>query len=142
MKKLLLSFMIILCSNAINSQTPTSTPDPNAPEITFEKLKWEYPAQAYATEFQKEFVFKNTGKTPLIISNAQTSCGCDDCSFPKETIMPGKTGIIKYRYDTNRIGKFSKSFTVTSNSKTPSLCITVSGEVNPPPKEAEAVEAK
>lgn len=139
MKKLLLSLLIVFSCNAIYSQTSPAS-DPNAPEMTFEKLKWEFPAQPYASEFKKEFVFKNTGKSPLVIIQATTSCGCDNCSYPKEPIAPGKTGIITYWYDTKRPGKFTKSFYVVSNAKTSQIVVTVSGEIIPPPKEVE--EAK
>jgi len=125
---------------SVNAFSQTATDNSKTPEITFEKLKWTFPEIPYQSGFTKEFVFTNTGKSPLIISNAQTSCGCDDVSYPKEPIMPGKTGIIKYMYDTNRVGPFTKGFTVSSNAKTATVYITVSGKVAPP-KEKEIVEA-
>ena len=77
-----------------------------------------------------EFKFKNTGKEPLIISNARGSCGCTVPTWPKEPIMKGQTGIIKVHYDTKRVGAFTKTVTITSNSKTPSKVITIKGLIN------------
>ena len=138
MKKLLLSTLIIFCNTLIYSQTDTS----KAPEITFEKLKWEFGTVPYAGAFNQQFVFKNTGKSPLIITEATTSCGCDVASATKEPIMPGKTGVIRYTYDTKRVGKFTKTCSIISNAKSPQVVLTISGEVSPPPKDVEKVDPK
>ncbi|MEJ7611225.1 MAG: DUF1573 domain-containing protein [Ferruginibacter sp.] len=39
--------------------------------------------------------FKNTGKTPLIITNASASCGCTVPEKPEQPIQPGETGFKK-----------------------------------------------
>ena len=36
------------------------------------------------------FEFKNTGDKPLIIQNAEGSCGCTTPECPKAPILPGK----------------------------------------------------
>jgi hypothetical protein len=44
--------------------------------------------------------------------------------------MPGKSGIIKVRYNTNSIGNFSKTVTVQSNAvNEPRITLTIKGEV-------------
>lgn len=63
------------------------------------------------------FEFTNTGKEPLIIQNASASCGCTTPEWPKEPILPGKTGKITVRYTTQgRPGPFTKSIFITSNA--------------------------
>lgn len=63
------------------------------------------------------FEFTNTGKEPLIIQNASASCGCTTPDWPKEPILPGKTGKITVRYTTQgRPGPFTKSVFITSNA--------------------------
>ena len=64
----------------------------------------------------RKFTFKNTGSEPLIIKNAQGSCGCTVPTYPKEPIMPGQSAAIEVRYDTQRIGAFTKTVTLTTNS--------------------------
>ena len=140
MKKLLLPLLLAFCGRAFSQTTATDTA--NSPVITFEKTNWTYPEIPFDSGFRKEFVFKNTGKSPLIISNAQTSCGCDDAMYPREPVMPEKTGIITYIYDTERVGAFTKSFTVTSNAKNGQIVIQVHGSVAAPPKEPEANAVK
>ena len=51
----------------------------------------------------RSFEFTNTGDAPLIITNAQSTCGCTVPSYPKEPIMPGKSGKIEVKYN-NKIG--------------------------------------
>ncbi|GAA4448724.1 DUF1573 domain-containing protein [Rurimicrobium arvi] len=64
-----------------------------------------------------EFKFHNTGKAPLIISNANANCGCTSPIFSKEPILPGEKGTISVTYHTeNHPGNFEKFVYVTSNS--------------------------
>jgi hypothetical protein len=51
------------------------------------------------TPVSYNFVFTNTGKAPLVLSNAVGSCGCTAAEWPKEAIAPGKTGVIKVTYN-------------------------------------------
>jgi hypothetical protein len=75
------------------------------------------------------FTFKNTGDAPLIISRVKSSCGCTVPKKPEEPIMPGKTGEIKVKYDTNRVMPFRKTITVTSNAETPTVALKIKGLV-------------
>lgn len=70
------------------------------------------------------FEFKNTGSTPLIISNATAACGCTIPEKPLEPIMPGETGTIKVKFDSKgRKGKMYKNVTVVANADFPQLVI-------------------
>ncbi len=87
----------------------------------------------------RKFTFKNVGDEPLIISNAQGSCGCTVPTWPKEPIMPGQSGAIEVRYDTQRVGPFSKSVTLTTNEANPSRVLSIKGDVKAAPAEATGV---
>lgn len=76
-----------------------------------------------------EFEFKNTGKDALIITNVSSSCGCTVPTYPKEPIEKNKTGVIKVKYDTKRIGIFTKSVKVFSNAKNSPVKLIIKGEV-------------
>ena len=41
---------------------------------------------------------------------------------------------------TNRVGKFTKTITLTTNASKKPIILTIKGEVNPPPKEIAAPE--
>lgn len=103
--------------------------NPNAPEITFENDLHDYGTIKQGADGNCEFKFKNTGKEPLIISNARGSCGCTVPTYPKEPIMKGQTAVIKVHYDTKRVGAFTKTVTIESNAKSATKVLTIKGLV-------------
>lgn len=61
------------------------------------------------------FEFTNTGNEPLLITNAQSTCGCTVPSFSKEPIAPGASGKIEVKYNMNP-GPIRKTITIESNA--------------------------
>lgn len=62
--------------------------------------------------------FKNTGNKPLIIANANGTCGCTIADKPKEPVAPGEEGMIKARFNSQGQGtNVSKTVTVDANTK-------------------------
>lgn len=80
------------------------------------------------------FEFTNTGNAPLIISNVKSTCGCTVPKKPEGPIMPGETGEIEVKYDTNRVNPIRKTITVTSNAETPTVALKIKGLVVDPSK--------
>ncbi|HNP94510.1 MAG TPA: DUF1573 domain-containing protein [Cyclobacteriaceae bacterium] len=76
-----------------------------------------------------EFKFTNTGKTPLVITNVQASCGCTTPDWSKEPIPPGGQGFIKATYNAAAIGAFNKSVTVMANVDQGFKQLSIKGEV-------------
>jgi len=139
MKKVFAAALLVLglAFNGKAQEATTPNIDPNAPEIKFEQETIDYGTLDYDGNTLREFKFKNTGKSPLILSNVQVSCGCTNVDgWPKEPIAPGKSSSFKVKYDSKRVGKFDKKITVTSNSKNPSVVLTIKGEVKPAPAAA------
>ncbi len=99
------------------------------PEIIFESETVDYGTIDKGADGVREFKFTNSGKSPLIISNARGSCGCTVPTWPKEPIKPGESGVIKVKYDTSRPGPINKSVTITSNAKTPTKVLRIKGNV-------------
>jgi hypothetical protein len=64
------------------------------------------------------FKVKNTGKSPLVISEVKGSCTCTVADFPKKPILAGETGEIKAEVNTDKTGegKISKSIRITANT--------------------------
>lgn len=63
------------------------------------------------------YSFKNTGQAPLIIQNAQPSCGCTVPEWSKEPIPVGGTGFVKAEFDSNGKPNIqNKTITVTANT--------------------------
>ncbi|HET8854426.1 MAG TPA: DUF1573 domain-containing protein [Salinimicrobium sp.] len=75
------------------------------------------------------FEFTNTGNIPLIITDVSSSCGCTIPSRPEKPVLPGETGEIKVKYDTNIVGPIRKTITVYSNAVEPAKSIKIKGRV-------------
>jgi len=136
MKNLLLTFGIALVSLSVNAQEPSTPANASLAEITFEKEIHDFGTIPYSGNGTYEFKFKNTGKDPLIITNAQGSCGCTIPTYPKNIpIKPGDSEVIKVTYDTRRPGNFTKTVSITSNAKTATKTITIKGNVEVAPVE-------
>ena len=99
--------------------------------ITFKTLLIERNAIPYDSQELFKFEFKNTGKTPLLIQNVATTCGCTTAEKPSEPIQPGKTGVISVKYDTKRVGDLNKTITVTTNVQTEPILSVIKGKILP-----------
>jgi hypothetical protein len=134
MKKALLSLSLMAFTvlSAVGQTEAIQVENPNAPEIAFESEVIDYGNIEKGADGVREFKFTNTGKSPLIISNARGSCGCTVPTWPKEPIKPGESNVIKVKYDTNRPGPINKSVTITSNAKTATKVLRIKGNVEVP----------
>lgn len=139
MKKYFLTLAVafLAATTITNAQTAPVTPaaveeapiDSNAAFIEVESTTVDYGTINKGDDPLRILKFKNTGKSPLIITNCQGSCGCTVPECPKDPIMPGETGELKIRYDTKRVGKFFKTVTIKSNAANTPVTIQVKGVV-------------
>ena len=81
------------------------------------------------------FEITNISTKPLVIEQANPSCGCTIADFTKEPIAPGKTGFVKATYNAASTGGFVKTITVKFTGVAETLAITLTGEVMAPNKE-------
>ncbi len=101
----------------------------SAPEIKFEKKVHDYGTILKGSNGDCEFVYKNVGDEPLIITSVQKSCGCTIPTWDPKPVLPGQSGTIKVGYDTQRVGPFNKQITVISNAKNSTEVLTIQGNV-------------
>lgn len=86
-----------------------------------------------------DFVFKNTGNVPLILTNVRAGCGCTTPEWSSEPIAPHATGVIKVSYNPlRRPGAFTKSVTVNSNAENSVVSLTIRGVVERRPADPYA----
>lgn len=145
MKKLFsILAMVFGLSFGLSAQESTiPNPDPNAPDIKFETETLDYGVIEYDANGIREFKFTNTGKTPLTITSVTGECGCTATTidgkpgWPQEPILPGKSGVIKVKYDTKREGRFEKNVTVASNAKFATKKVRIKGEIKAKPTTGE-----
>lgn len=102
--------------NPANIDNPQGTSD-GMPEITFDETEYNFGTVIQGEKVIHNFVFTNTGKGNLIISNVKASCGCTVPKWTKEPIKPGEKGNIEIKFDSaNRNGKQTKTAKVYSNT--------------------------
>lgn len=140
MKKILSFLFVIFGLSLLNAQeSVVPNMDPNAPDIKFEAEVLDYGVVDYKANGIREFKFTNTGRTPLTITSVSGECGCTATTidgkpgWPTEPILPGKSGVIKVKYDTEREGRFDKGVTITSNAKFATKKVRIKGEVKSKP---------
>lgn len=123
MKNILVLFIAFLTLTLVYSQE-------KKPEITFEKTVIDYGTINKGEDGIREFIFRNSGNAPLIISNVKSTCGCTIPKKPEKPILPGESDKIQVKYDTKRVGFIRKSITVSSNAaSTPTTILKIKGQV-------------
>jgi hypothetical protein len=130
MKQILAILAFVLVSAvAANAQAATS-----GPVMSFDKeiTTIDYGTIEKGGDPIRKFKFTNTGNEPLIIKSAKGSCGCTVPTYPQEPIMPGESANIDVRYDTQRVGMFTKTVTLTTNETSDTHTLTIKGEVKAP----------
>jgi len=122
MKHLFTIVCIAIMSFSVNAQEKVA-------KIEFKTDVIDYGTIEKGANGIRFFEFTNTGEAPLIITKVKSSCGCTIPSWPKEPVMPGKTGKIQVKYDTNRVIPIRKTITVSSNAETPTVALKIKGLV-------------
>jgi len=144
MKKLFSLFTLVFLSTTLifaQDSTAEPTATDGGPEMSFESTEVDYGTIEQNSDPLRIFHFTNTGDEPLVIKHAKGSCGCTVPTYPKHPIMPGEKAEIEVRYDTKRIGRFTKTVTLTTNEVAEKKVIKIKGEVLTQPKEEEPVPA-
>lgn len=127
MKKSL--FLILFLGIVALSSTAQENKASVGDSIIFKALVYDYGTILKGSPGEGEFVFVNKGKAPLLLSSVRSSCGCTVPTWPREPIQPGKSGTIKVKYDTNRVGPINKSITVVSNATNSNVVLKIAGTV-------------
>ena len=122
MKNLAIVLFISLMTLGVQAQEKVA-------KIEFTSDTVDYGEIEKGSDGVRVFEFKNTGTAPLIISKVSSSCGCTIPKKPEGPIMPGESGEIQVKYDTNRPGPIRKAITVLSNADTPTTILKIKGPV-------------
>jgi Protein of unknown function (DUF1573) len=124
MKKLFLSFAAFVVSAALFAQTKTVADVAKFASETIDlgKIKQGVPTTA-------TFVITNVSKEPLIIEQANPTCGCTIGDYTKSPIAPGKTGTITATYNAAAASHFTKTMTVKFAGVDEVKNITITGDV-------------
>jgi hypothetical protein len=103
------------------------------PKIEFKETIHDFGTVIEGEKVMYTFVFKNSGKTDLLISGVSASCGCTATKFTKEAIPPGEEGTITVTFDSRkRRGFQNKSVTVSANTQPNKTVLRIKAKVVSP----------
>jgi hypothetical protein len=124
MKKLFFSVLALVALSPLSTQAQKADAVAKfkTEVIDLGKLEAENPATA-------TFYITNIGKEPLIIEQANPTCGCTIGDYTKAPIAPGEQGWIKATYNAKSVGAFDKKLTVKFAGVQEMKNITIKGEV-------------
>jgi hypothetical protein len=129
-KSFVVMITLFLASLSIQAQEKPATPQDS---IVFESTTHDYGTIVQGGDGNCEFKFTNKGKAPIVLNNVQASCGCTTPEWTRTPVNPGEKGSIKVTYNTNNLGAFNKSITVSSNAINSPVVLSIKGLVNPKP---------
>jgi hypothetical protein len=135
MKKLFLLTVLAAGFATMMHAQPQTTPniDPSAPVMTFKVDTMNFGSVTQGTVVEREYTFKNTGKTPLLITDAIVTCGCTVPDYPKEPIAPGKTGVIHVKFNSaGKMGVQDKTIRMISNNASGEVVLHLKGTITAP----------
>ncbi|MEM8525270.1 MAG: DUF1573 domain-containing protein [Bacteroidota bacterium] len=123
-----------LVGNAAIIRNPVSadevTDTVNVAKMEFEEPIFEFGEVEAGEIVTHTFDFRNTGKVPLLISDARSTCGCTVPDWPEELIHPGEKGQIKVKFNTkNMLRMQKKPVTVVANTYPSETKVYLSGFV-------------
>lgn len=96
---------------------PEQKPEGPLPVLNFERTDHDFGTIAEGQKVSYTYKVTNTGEAPLIIQNAQPSCGCTVPTWSKDPIPVGGSGFVTAEFDSNgKPGIANKTITVTANT--------------------------
>ncbi|MGG9961057.1 DUF1573 domain-containing protein [Ferruginibacter sp. SUN106] len=123
MKKLFLSLTALVFATAMFAQKKADEVAKFATEtIDQGKLKQNNPEEV-------KFIVTNISKEPLIIEQANPTCGCTIGDYTKTPIAPGATGFVSAKFNAASLGHFEKHLTVKFAGADDIKNIVISGDV-------------
>ena len=123
MKKILLSAAVFaLTATAFAQKKVDDIAKFTTETINLGKIKQGVPTKGV-------FTVTNVSNQPLIIEQANPTCGCTISDYTKEPIAAGKSGVINATYNAANLGHFDKHLTVKFAGIDEMKSITLTGDV-------------
>ena len=132
-RSIFLTIMCVLVGYCYAQVGAPESRNQSAPKetVVFDKIEHDFGTVSESggvVEF--EFVFKNTGNEPIILTRVQPGCGCTAADYTKEPIAPGKKGFVKVSYDPKgRKSAFTNNVTVYTNGNPERITLKIKGDI-------------
>lgn len=128
------------CGNSSTSLSSDVVNNPNSasgivdmsklPAFQFKQEEHDFGKIQQGEKVSFTFVFKNIGKSDLIISDAKASYGCTVADYPKAPVKPGADGDITVSFNSEgKKGIQNKTVTLVANTQPNTKVLTIKSEV-------------
>jgi hypothetical protein len=119
-----------MIDNPVTANLPTDTNQ--LARIVFEEPEFDFGTVKEGTIVDHVFKFTNTGKVPLTILDARSTCGCTVPNWSEEPIPPGGIGEISAKFNTDhKVNQQQKRITITANTYPNETRVLLKGTVTP-----------
>jgi hypothetical protein len=130
MKKILFSVAVAALTSTAFAQTPATAPQKKVSDVAkFSSEVINLGNVRQGTPTKGTFTVTNIGTDPLIIEQANPTCGCTISDYTKAPIAAGQTGVINATYNAANAGHFEKHLTVKFAGINEIKSITLTGDV-------------
>ncbi len=122
-------------TDALNNPASEFTKDPDKmPVMSFEEPVFNFGTLSEGETINHSFEFVNEGKSPLVLSFVEGSCGCTVMKdWPKEPIAPGKKGEINVEFKSKgKKGIQNIAVRVVANTSPATSVLNIEGTVVTP----------
>ena len=107
------------------------------PNISFDKTEHDFGQIMNGTPVETTFSYTNTGKTPLVVTDIKSTCGCTvPQGWSKEPLMPGASSQFSVKFNGKGANKTSKTITLTTNTEKGKETVRISAFIKPDPNAA------
>ena len=135
MKKLFLSFAVVMIAATSFAQTPATATAPATPVvkgedmIKFKETVHDFGKIKQGVPVTYDFEFKNVSSKTVVIESATASCGCTTPVKPEKPIAKGKSDKIKAGFNAASPSPFDKTIYVKVAGAAQPMEIKIKGEV-------------
>ncbi len=102
------------------------------PVIAFDETEFDFGNIDKGTTVEHKFTFTNTGKAPLVIVDAKSSCGCTVPEYSKNPVAPGEKGELLVKYNGSGTNQVTKTVTIKANTEAGTETVKIKAFVNAP----------
>jgi len=101
-------------------------------KIQFDEMVYDFGTAQEGEIIKHKYKFTNAGEVPLMIGSARSTCGCTIPKWPREPILPGDSGEISVRFNTDgKPNKQTKIITLNANTLPATTKLSIKGNVIP-----------
>lgn len=123
-------YRLVIVANVISKDEAETKSEPT-PRISVSENRHDFGIAKEGSVLTFDLGIKSVGKSELIITDVQASCGCTAALLSNDKLKPGESGNIRIELDTkNMKGKKTRTLAIRSNDPVnPRIVITLLVEV-------------